>query len=239
MTAYDQDQLAAVEACFMQASRLLYCEPNDDEVAAQVQERLFEAAPYGMDNPSVQQGLRLLCSWCDEAAGALAADPTAFAELVAALRREWLRLFVGAGTPDAPCWESYYIEPNSILFVKCTLEVREAYRAHDLQIERLHSEPDDHLSLMLGFMGHLVGQEADAVASGNSEAAAHAASEQEKFLAKHILPWLAVWRYAVDKYATSDYYKGVGEFVFGLCARYAQRFDIAFDDEAQGFKRIS
>ena len=73
-----------------------------------------------------------------------------FDERVAALRREWLRLFVGAGTPDAPSWESFYRDPNSQLFSARTLEVREQYRRHGLQIERLHAEPDDHLGLMLG-----------------------------------------------------------------------------------------
>lgn len=58
--AYDQDQLAAVEACFAQASRLLYCEPSAEAVGSQVGERLFEAAPYGMDDAFVRRGLHLL-----------------------------------------------------------------------------------------------------------------------------------------------------------------------------------
>ena len=59
-TEYDQEQLAAAGACFSQASRLLYCEPDTEEVAAQVRERLFEAAPYGMDDAYVQRGLACL-----------------------------------------------------------------------------------------------------------------------------------------------------------------------------------
>lgn len=235
-TAYDQEQLAAAGACFAQASRLLYCEPNADEVAAQVRERLFEAAPYGMDDAYVQRGLAVLDAWCVEAARVSDADsPEAFDELVRALKREWFRLFVGAGTPDAPCWESFYLEPNSQMFGARTLEVRAAYRRRGLQIERLHAEPDDHLGLMLGFMAHLCGAEADALADGQEEAAHEAAAEQEAFLVEHILPWLAVWQYAVDKYAASDYYRGVGSFVFGLCARYAQRLGIGFDEEKRAF----
>ena len=145
---------------------------------------------------------------------------------MAALRREWLRLFVGAGTPDAPSWESFYRDPNSQLFSARTLEVRERYRRHGLQIERLYAEPDDHLGLMLGFVGHLIGLEAEALAD-----------EQESFLVEHVLPWLAAWRYSVDAHASSDYFRGAGAFVFGLCARYAQRFGVAFDREGQVFKR--
>lgn len=237
-TEYDQEQLAAAGACFAQASRLLYCEPDTEEVAAQVRERLFEAAPYGMDDAYVQRGLACLNAWCVEAARVSDADGCrAFDERVHGLKREWFRLFVGAGTPDAPCWESFYLEPNSQMFGEKTLEVRAAYRRRGLQIERLHAEPDDHLGLMLGFMGHLCGVEADALADGQEDAARVAADEQKAFLAEHVLPWLAVWRYAVEKNADSDYYRGVGAFAFGLCARYARRFGIAFDEEKQVFAR--
>ena len=68
-------------------------------------------------------------------------------------------------------------------------------------------------------------------------AAGEAADEQESFLVEHVLPWLAAWRYSVDAHASSDYFRGAGAFVFGLCARYAQRFGVAFDREGQVFKR--
>ena len=64
-------------------------------------------------------------------------------------------------------------------------------------------------------------------------------AEQEGFLEKHVLPWLAAWRYEVAKHAASDYYRGAGELAFGLCACYARRFGIAFDEEAQAFKRTA
>ena len=54
---------------------------------------------------------------------------------------------------------------------------------------------------------------------------------------EHVLPWLAPWRYAVEKHARTDYYRGVGTFVFGLAACYAERFGIRFDEEACAFKR--
>ena len=236
-TSFDIEEMPAVEVCFAQASRLLYCEPCGDEIAAQMRERVFAAAPYGMDDERVQRGLKLMDSWLVELDSDVGQQE--FDEQVAALKREWLRLFIGVGAPDAPCWESYYREPNSHLFGKRTLEVRELYRRHGLQIERLHSEPDDHLGLMLGFMSRLAAEEAEAVAAGDGDAASEAALEQDAFLSDHILPWLAAWRYNVMQHAVSDYYRGVGEFVFGLCARYAQRFGIVFDEEVQTFKRVS
>lgn len=169
---------------------------------------------------------------------ALAASPL-FGERVGALRREWLRLFAGVGTPEASCLESFYVEPNRHMFGKSTLAVREAYRAHGLQIERLHSEPDDHLGLMLGFVSHLVGEELEALERGDAPAAEAAVRDQEQFLVEHVLPWLAVWRYLVASHATSDYYLGTGDFVFGLVSRYATRFGIFYDEESEAFKRRS
>ncbi len=183
---YNQDVLAAAEACFAQASQLLYCEPDAEVVADQVAERPFQNAPFGMDDADVREGMALMDAWCVAAA----ADEAGFDERVAALRREWLRLFVGAGTPDAPSWESFYRDPNSQLFSARTLEVRERYRRHGLQIERLYAEPDDHLGLMLGFVGHLIGLEAEALAVGDGAAAGEAADEQESFLVEHVLPGL-------------------------------------------------
>ena len=180
-TPFDSDTLAAAEVCFAVASQLLYLEPEIAPVAEQVASRQFASAPFGEGNDDERQGLHLLDGWCavalnasevpeeasaDEAAARLVESP-AFAEAVAELRREWLRLFVGLGTPEASCLESFYVEPNSHMFGKNVIAVREAYRRHGLEIERLHREPDDHLGLMLGFLSRLMAEEREAVEAGD------------------------------------------------------------------------
>lgn len=250
-TPFDSDTLAAAEVCFAVASQLLYLEPEIAPVAEQVASRQFASAPFGEGNDDERQGLHLLDGWCavalnasevpeeasaDEAAARLVESP-AFAEAVAELRREWLRLFVGLGTPEASCLESFYVEPNSHMFGKNVIAVREAYRRPGLEIERLHREPDDHLGLMLGFLSRLMAEEREAVEAGDMQQGAALADEQDAFLTEHVLPWLAPWRYAVEKYARTDYYRGVGAFVFGLIACYAERFGIRFDGKASAFKR--
>lgn len=246
----DFDELAGAEACFAAASRLLYCEPNVAEVAAQAATRQFAAAPFAASEPRAAQGLALMDAWCREAAAsaglaagkapdaaALGASP-AFCERVDALKREWLRLFAGAGAPEASCLESFYVEPNSHMFGSNTLAVREAYRRHGLQIERLHAEPDDHLGLMVGFIGYLIGEELTAREEGGAETARCLESEQGEFLTGHVLPWLAAWRFRVERHASSDYFRGAGDFVFGLCACYARRFGIVFSEQDEVFRRV-
>lgn len=251
ITPMNSEELAAVEVCFAVASPLLYSEPVAAEVAGQVASRQFASAPFGEDDEVEREGLRLLDSWCvdalraaevpegadPDAAAALLMESPAFACAVAELSREWLRLFVGLGTPEASCLESFYVEPNSHMFGKNVIAVRAAYRRHGLQIEQLHHEPDDHLGLMLGFLSRLVSEEREALEAGDDERALALADEQASFLAEHILPWLAPWHYAVQAHARTDYYRGVGSFVFGLVARYAERFGIRYDGKARAFKQ--
>lgn len=253
-TPFNSDELARAEVCFAVASQLLYVEPNVALVAEQVASRQFASAPFGEDDEDVREGLSLLDEWCASAAQAaeategadeadgidvvtLLAESPAFAESVDELRREWLRLFVGLGTPEASCLESFYVEPNSHMFGKNVIAVRAAYRRHGLEIERLHREPDDHLGLMLGFLSRLMAEEREAVEAVDEQRAVTLADEQDAFLTEHFLPWLAPWRYAVEKHARTDYYRGVGAFVFGLIACYAERFGIRFDGKASAFKR--
>lgn len=250
-TPFDSEELARAEVCFAAASRLLYCEPDVATVAEQVACRQFASAPFGEDDSIAREGLRLLNQWCEEAlrasavpedaapseVAALLRESPAFAESVDELRREWLRLFVGLGAPEASCLESFYVEPNSHMFGKNVIAVRTAYRRHGLEIEQLHREPDDHLGLMLGFFSRLMAEEGEALEAGDEQQAATLADEEAAFLIEHVLPWLAPWRYAVEKHARTDYYRGVGCFVFGLVACYAERFGVRFDEEVRGFKR--
>ena len=113
--------LAAAEACFAQASQLLYCEPDAEVVADQVAERPFQNAPFGMDDADVREGMALMDAWCVAAA----ADEAGFTTSA------WRRFgAVAAAVRDAErCsqLESFYRDPNSQLFSARTLEVRERY----------------------------------------------------------------------------------------------------------------
>lgn len=231
---YDQEKLEAASVCFAAASRLLYCEPDGEELAEQIRLRMFAEAPFGGENQTVRRGFAAMDAWCVEAE---AAEAEAFDDQVAALKREWFRLFVGAGTPEAPCWESFYLEPNSQMFGKRTLEVRAWYQRYGLQIERLRSEPDDHLGLMLGFLGHLIELEAEALDDADAEKGAQLACDQEAFLVEHVLPWLPAWHYQASSHAASDYFCGAADLVFGLCSVYAERFGIRYDADSTSFKK--
>lgn len=114
---------------------------------------------------------------------------------------------------------------------RSTLAVRAAYRAWGLEFERKAHEPEDALGLMLAFCSFLMEREIEALEEGDEAAAAKAASSLEAFMAEHMLPWASAWRFLVQNHAKTDYYRGVGELVFGLERAYARRFGITCDPE--------
>lgn len=134
------------------AARLVSCEPDEAWLAQCVEGCPFTAAPFGEEDAAVVEGLRMLDEWCAESAEDMS-------NAVGAVRREWLRLLVGCGEPEAPIVESYYTDPSKKLFSQATVDVRRRYRAWGLEFARCESEPDDSLGLMLAFCAHLISEE--------------------------------------------------------------------------------
>ncbi len=226
MTEFHSDDLLALSVALDFAARLVQVEPDEDWVRCCIDEALFSAAPFGGEDDAVKQGLSLMEAWC-------AASDHGSKEHVDALRREWLRLFVGLGAPEASTSESFYVDPNAALFSSNTLAVRSIYRAWGIENARQSHEPDDTLGMMLAFCAHLVRTAADQGA--DPETAQKALAAFEEFLVQHLLPWASAWRFLVSKHAKTDYYRGVGEFVFGLERACAVRFGIAFDEKSGAF----
>ena len=225
---FSTDEMLCAQAAFGLAARLVQQEPDEAWVRLCIEEGLFDESPFGMDDPAVARGLSLLSLWCAQASGDVP-------EAVGQIRREWLRLFVGLGMPEAPIWETAYTEPNAVLYGRSTLSVRAAYREWGLEFERKGNEPDDALGIMLAFCSHLMGCELSSAESGDGVAAAKASSALEGFMVAHMLPWASAWRFLVGEHAKTDYYRGIGELVFGLQRAYASRFGIACNPDDGSF----
>lgn len=220
----EREDLQGACVAFSLAARLVSCEPDEIQIGQYLESRPFAAAPFGEKDPAVVDGLRLLDAWCSESAGDAAGA-------TAEVRREWLRLLVGCGEPEAPVVESYYTDPSKKLLSATTVDMRRRYREWGLEFERAGSEPDDSLGLMLVFCAHLMAEELKALEAGNVQAVQRALCEQEEVLTRHMLPWASSWRFLMARHARTDYYRGIGELVFGLERAYAARFGISFHEE--------
>lgn len=230
--SFDKESVQAAQAAFGLAAILVHKEPDEAWVRMCIDEDLFCASPFGAEDAAVEKGLELLASWCDAAREDVP-------ERTKDIQRDWLRLFVGVGAPQAPVWEAFYTEPNATMVGRSTLDVRAAYREWGLEYERKNQEPDDALGLMLAFCSHLLGCEAQALDDGCAAAAEKAPAALEAFMVKHMLPWTSAWRFLVAEHAKTDYYRGVGELTFGLMRAYAQRFGVTCNEEDGTFSYTS
>ena len=221
----DKVEIQGAGLAFNLASKLVFEEPGEERIRALVDQDVFEEVPYGEDDEAVMAGAALLRGWCMAHAEE---TPEEFAETLHELQVEWFNLLIGPATPKAPSWAGFYLSLKSELLSGVTLEIRRFYRAWGFEPDGISKEPDDNLGVLLGFIAELIYLEL--TESDRAEAVAEA---QGEFLRKYILPWICAWRWSVAKYAKSDFFRGVGELVFGLCRAYATRFGIAYVEDEQ------
>ncbi|MBR2789082.1 MAG: molecular chaperone TorD family protein [Eggerthellaceae bacterium] len=221
----DPVQIQGAGLAFNLASKLVFEEPAAERISALTEQDVFEEVPFGEDDEAVLAGAALLRAWCT----AHAADaPEDFAAAINELKGEWFNLLIGPSVPKAPSWAGYYLSLKSELLSAVTLEARRFYRAWGFMPDGINKEPDDNLGVLLGFLAELIYLELT-----EPERTEGISAAQEDFLRRFILPWICAWRWSVAKYAQSDFFRGVGELVFGLCRAYAKRFGIAYVEDEQ------
>lgn len=218
----DRDDLEALRVSLALACELVHAEPTSEALASYAEYDLFLEAPFAPEDLDVREGLGGMRRWLD---GLPAPDDEQGRSAgVKELASDWLQLIAGAGEPKAPSWAGYYMATNSQILSPQTLPVRNLYARWGLELARKNREPDDDLGIMLGFLGHLV----DVELAGGAQAGA-AVEDQRELLADHVLPWICTWRYNMQKYARTEFYRGVGLYVFGLVRAYALRFGITYN----------
>ena len=199
------------------AAMLVYCEPDAAALERYLVPGLFDESPFAEDNADVIEGLTAMAAWCDgvrEAGDCVGG--------LSELRDDWFQLFAGPGEPAAPAWAGYYMATNSQILSEESLAVRHIYARHGFEPARKNREPDDDLGVMLVFLGQLASEAAAAEMAGDDESGRRALDDAWVLLGRHILPWIGVWRERVVTKARTSFYRGVGDFVFGLVYSYAE-----------------
>ena len=205
-----EEKITALElesASYRLISAVLRQMPEHAWLASLANEGVFDEIPYGQDNANVQKGAQVLRSW---AAGSSqdAAD---------AVYNDCMGLLIGPGKPLAAPWESVYSESNEgLIFQQETADVRKAYRAFVLQIDRLHHEPDDHIASELEFVATLAARAAEALREGRTADAQAFEDAKQAFLTGHLQTWAFAWCDLMDEHAATDFYRGIALLVRGF-----------------------
>ena len=205
------EELEGARLALSIAASLVYCEPDAAALERYLVPGLFDESPFAEGDADVVEGLATMAAWCDGVRGT--ADCSG---VLSELRDDWFQLFAGPGEPAAPAWAGYYMTTNSQILSEESLAVRRIYAQHGFEPARKNRESDDGLGIMLGFLGQLAGEAAATESLGSVDVGFRARDDARELLAKHVLPWIGVWRERVVAKARTSFYRGVGIFVFGL-----------------------
>jgi TorA maturation chaperone TorD len=115
-------------------------------------------------------------------------------------------LFVGPGMPEAPPWESYYLNTHHTLFEKTTLEVRIAYVDQGLLPAAYPHVADDHIGIELDFLARLAERAEASYEKGDTTAVKGALSASKAFIKEHLAKWVPDFMAMLAKTKHSDLY---------------------------------
>lgn len=217
----DYEELEGARLALSLAGTLVYCEPDADALNRYLMPGLFDASPFGGEEPLVAEGLSAMACWCERAR-----RDANRGERLAELRDDWFHLVAGPGEPDAPAWAGYYLATNSQILSQESLAVRCLYARHGFEVVRKNREPDDSLGIMLGFLGELAGEVERAVRVGDAGAVQAARGDACELLVRHVLPWVDAWHGRMAASARTSFYCGVGAFACGLSHACAERWTL-------------
>ena len=205
---------------FRLLGRLVYEPLSKEWLEDLINEDVFDEVPFGEGQRETALGLELLKKWSNLNKKEL--TDASFDDL----RADNFRLFVGVNIVLAPLWESVHFTESRLVFQERTLQVRDWYRRFDLEPEKLHKEPDDHIGLEMIFISHLAGLALQACESHDDEKFEKLLEAQRQFLSEHLLEWGPEWCSQVLEHAKTDFYLGIGHLVLGALYEIAGKHDI-------------
>lgn len=111
-------------------------------------------------------------------------------DFVESLKSSYNRLFIVPGDSFACLWESLYQGKEEMLFQPSTIEVRKLYERFGYQAKDYLRFPEDHLSMMLDFLGNLAVRAFEAFSNSEDEKVAELLGASDSLTGEHILKWL-------------------------------------------------
>ncbi|KUO64433.1 MAG: hypothetical protein APF84_10695 [Gracilibacter sp. BRH_c7a] len=199
------------EIVFLEIRQMIYAflgsaflnPPNSSQIQGILEQKLFVQFPLELDQADFLKGLKLLSRWT------ITNEDSQLEDILSQLQQDYSNLFVGPGHLLAPPWESVYLTDDKLTFGSPTLEVREFFRKHGLEYERINNDPDDHFGLEMEFMSKLIQMERHHLENQNLEDAIRLSNEHLFFLQEHVMKWADRFTQKVAEHAGTDYFQGL------------------------------
>lgn len=132
---------------------------------------------------------------------------------------DYVRSFIGHGNTAYSCaypYESVYTSGRRLLMQDARDEVVLIYRSAGKDKASDWTDPEDHIALELEFQGFLCAKAAEALRAGDEDEASAYAVQQRNFLEDHLLSWTPMMLADLDRFARTDFYKGLGHLTTGV-----------------------
>jgi TorA maturation chaperone TorD len=215
-----QERLAGDALVLGVLGKILYTYPDRHWLQSLVDGGIFDDVPFEPDHPSGVEGLEVLRTWSKACADGISD------EIFDALRSDYTRLFIGPGQPLAPPWESVHVNITGLTFQEETLDVRRWYARADLEFEKIHNEPDDHIGIELAFISHLATRAIDSLADESPDYSRNPLDLLYDFAKQHICAWAPAWCRKSAVLAETDLYKGTLKMTEGCLTDLAELLNI-------------
>lgn len=132
---------------------------------------------------------------------------------------DYAGLLIGVETSQGPePYESLHRGRASLIMQEPRDQVVRAYRREGFAVSPDYHMPEDHIHLELGFLGVLAGRAHEALDAGDATEALRLARALQNFLHDHVLAWVPAFLDDVQKWAKTDYYRGIALLAKGFLA---------------------
>lgn len=138
--------------------------------------------------------------------------------LMAALKSEYTRLFIGPGKIPVPPYASVYLskETNAKLMDEKTIEIRKQYLEDNIVMTKLNAVPDDFLGAELEYMSYLTNRSIEAIEKQDTKGLKEFLKKQSTFLQNHLLFWIPKFSKDLISSTKEDFFKGLAVLLRGL-----------------------
>jgi TorA maturation chaperone TorD len=133
-------------------------------------------------------------------------------EALESVQTEYTVLFLGAGAPLAPPWESLYRTPEKLLFGAPAYQVRAYMGRFGVEAVEKYRQPEDHIGLEI----MLLAAASEATARQGEADWSESARLQAEFIAAHPLGWIGDLERDAATHATTGFYAALLGLVRGV-----------------------
>ncbi len=128
---------------------------------------------------------------------------------------DYAKVFLGAGLVDinlaAYPYESVYTNSKKMVMQEARDEMLANLRAHQLELQHVYNELEDHLFVQLEFMAVMCERTLAAIGDENHARAMECLTDQQNFVDNHLLNWVPQFCQDVERHAVTDFYKGLAK----------------------------